>query len=198
MTAQATRDALAEMDGWSPPGTKRFRRDGSEFVLGAWTRFVSDDYYERNTYVDAATGRRCISTPDHPHPPTLDGAAKAMPKGWRWKRVWNGGLNQGYWRAWLDWEHVEDVPDTGDEITDRYRLAVLWQGWRGRRRAMNDRDDGCLPMIVVSLLCSICAFVLGKDVGHETGVKDHAAGRYVVVQMPDGTVQVCKVKEASK
>lgn len=30
------------------------------------------------------------------------------------------------------------------------------------------------------------------------GVKAHADGRYVVVNMPDGTQQVCKVKDTKK
>lgn len=42
-----------------------------------------------------------------------------------------------------------------------------------------------------------CA-MFGYSTGHTKGVKDHAAGRYVVVQMPDGTQAVCKVKEESK
>jgi len=37
--------------------------------------------------------------------------------------------------------------------------------------------------------------IIGERHGHKQGVKDHAAGRYVVVPLPDGTEQVCKVKE---
>lgn len=59
-------------------------------------------------------------------------------------------------------------------------------------------EDGCLPVVVTGVLVAVCAFFLGRDVGHDQGVKDHAAGRYVVVPMPDGTERVCEVKEAGK
>ena len=65
------------------------------------------------------------SSQDHPHPPTLDGAAKALPEGWEWSRA------NGVWHGWHDLctkacGCVEpSTDDTGDEIADRYRLAVL-------------------------------------------------------------------------
>ena len=37
------------------------------------------------------------------------------------------------------------------------------------------------------------------DFGHERGVRDALAGKYTVVEMPDGTSRVCAVKkEVSK
>lgn len=60
---------------------------------------------------------------------------------------------------------------------------------------MNDRDDGCMAPIIACLVVGVLAFIIGDDYGHKNGVRDHAAGRYVVVPLPDGTEQVCKVKE---
>ena len=60
---------------------------------------------------------------------------------------------------------------------------------------MNEHEDGCFFQIFACILIAVVSFILGDDHGHDNGVRDHAAGRYVVVQMPDGTEQVCKVKE---
>jgi hypothetical protein len=60
---------------------------------------------------------------------------------------------------------------------------------------MDNRDDGCLPVIAGLVFVGGLMLAIGYNTGHKNGVKDHAAGRYVVVQMPDGTEQVCKVKE---
>lgn len=56
---------------------------------------------------------------NHPYPPTLDGAAKAMPDGWTWTR------DNGKWRAHHPYPMELVVDDTGDESADRYRLAVM-------------------------------------------------------------------------
>lgn len=61
---------------------------------------------------------------------------------------------------------------------------------------MDDREDGCLIQVLIALFSAGVVAVLAHDVGHKQGVRDHAAGRYVVVPMPDGTEQVCKVKES--
>lgn len=60
---------------------------------------------------------------------------------------------------------------------------------------MNDREDGCLAAVCGIVLVAVVVGCWCYNEGHDRGVKDHAAGRYVVVQMPDGTEQVCKVKE---
>jgi len=56
---------------------------------------------------------------DHPFPPTRDGAAAAIPKGWDWWKV------TAEWAAQAAHTPMIRTPDTGDEIADRYRLAVL-------------------------------------------------------------------------
>ena len=56
------------------------------------------------------------------------------------------------------------------------------------------------------ILIVISAFLLGWGMGilyagphsFAEGVKAHADGRYAVVNMPDGTQQVCKVKNVEK
>jgi len=70
---------------------------------------------------------------EHPHHHTRDGAADAMPDGWYWIRDGAATSHRpdGLLLRWVacerganNWRVVE-VPDTGDEIADRYRLAVL-------------------------------------------------------------------------
>jgi hypothetical protein len=68
---------------------------------------------------------------DHPHRDSIDGAAAAMPAGWFWMRDGGSEANpQGLLLKWVAcqigatrWGIVSTL-DTGDEITDRYRLAV--------------------------------------------------------------------------
>lgn len=95
MTLDEVRDELARMDGWN----KRPSNNGILWYAnnGAWTYF-------------------------HPHPATLDGAAAALPEGWSWIRGGNrwSGIHPGSVFSWKDTR----VPDTGDELLDRYRLAL--------------------------------------------------------------------------
>ena len=66
--------------------------------------------------------------------------------------------------------------------------------------AIGNRDGFRLFLVCLVFLAAGMLFGGWEmyNVGHTQGVKDHAAGRYVVVPMPDGTEQVCEVKEASK
>jgi hypothetical protein len=72
---------------------------------------------------------------DHPVPATLDAIAGLMPSGWEVFRVWQGQL--GEWRAYVrigeedQWRKVV-APDTGDELTDRARLA--WLAWEAEAK----------------------------------------------------------------
>lgn len=58
---------------------------------------------------------------------------------------------------------------------------------------MND-DNALYGFIAILGLCGICFFV-GCNIGHTAGVKDHADKKYVVVDLPDGSRVVVKVKE---
>jgi hypothetical protein len=75
----------------------------------------------------------------HPFPATLDGADSAMPNGYRAERKWCDIMHRWEWAAWKPnpdptgrpWTVVHDsygvpvyIADTGDEITDRYRLGM--------------------------------------------------------------------------
>ncbi len=129
MTAQQAADWCAEDDGWQPPGSPVVRRDGTTCTIGAWTRRIRDGHYDHNGY-EYASGSRGIEVPKHPHPLTLDGAAAALPEGWTWEKSaddgepeWSWGNKT--WRAFHPRYSWVGVPDTGDEIADRYRLAVL-------------------------------------------------------------------------
>ncbi len=70
---------------------------------------------------------------DHPYPPTLDGAAGAMPEGWTWAKGYTVSVGMGAPPSGVAWsaKFVGDyarlsasVWSTGNEILDRYRLAV--------------------------------------------------------------------------
>lgn len=63
----------------------------------------------------------------HPIPLTLDGAAAAMPQGWRWVRKMHEG--QLVWDGYkMNHSLIIFVDDTGDEIADRLALAVkCWE-----------------------------------------------------------------------
>lgn len=112
MTCDQCRDELARMDGW-----KRVYAEG----------FTKEDGYECFKWQ-----LRHHQQWDHPHPPTLDGAAKALPEGWWWMRDGAATSHRpdGLLLKWTacergadNWRIVE-TPDTGDEIADRYRLAL--------------------------------------------------------------------------
>ena len=73
---------------------------------------------------------------DDPFPPTLDGAASAMPEGWTWERrdgsYWARPIQQRRTptlRARVEW--TVRIDDTCVEITDRYRLAAMAREQKG-------------------------------------------------------------------
>lgn len=108
MTCEECRDELARRKGWRiftmPSGVKLYLAPGKP-----------DD-------ADCQT--------DCPYPPTLDGAAGAVPEGWNWYR--QIGPQDVYWEGRNDtYHHILRsrlrvvVTDTGNPITDLYRLALL-------------------------------------------------------------------------
>ena len=109
-TLDELRDWLATEDGWS---LRKYGR-GQMWYPKGWP-----DCHE-------------LLHNEHPISPTLDGAASAMPEGWWWQRDLGTEPNpQGLLLKWVAcqigsdrWKIVE-TRDTGDEITDRYRLAAL-------------------------------------------------------------------------
>ena len=105
-TLDELRDWLAGEDGW-----KHVLRHTHASGLGQmwWQRDNGDESF------------------DHPHPPTLDGAAAALPEGWDWSRLlgfreWYAAQPDANGRI-TGWGVT--IPDTGNEIAARYRLAVL-------------------------------------------------------------------------
>lgn len=59
---------------------------------------------------------------EHPCPATIDGAAAVMPKGWWWTKEAGDG-DPLVWCAFKSGYSYVSVPDTGDELHDRYALA---------------------------------------------------------------------------
>ena len=104
MTAQECADWCAMDDWWRQAFQHRHASGAGQWW---WERDGGDESF------------------DHPHPLTLDGAAKALPEGWSWtKHATSFGK---WWAAYppgWNGEEYPEVVDTGDEIADRYRLAV--------------------------------------------------------------------------
>jgi len=126
MTAQATRDALAEMDGWRiDTPTDRTH------PAAIWWRWNDAHMLKSRTW--------CRT---HPHPPTLNGADAAVPEGWTWCREACKASPRHGWYAF----HAPNgtravfrevtVPCTGEtlehKIADLYALALAC------RRAMEE------------------------------------------------------------
>jgi hypothetical protein len=96
LTVDQCRDKLAEMEGW--------KKKHERWYHPVWHKLGS--------------GQK-----RHPIPATLDAAAAAMPEGWWWERdkrrkVWRiGPVGTDAWQKCLE--------DTGDEIADRFNIALL-------------------------------------------------------------------------
>ena len=61
---------------------------------------------------------------------------------------------------------------------------------------MNDTEDLWTVLILVAMV-AVALFFCGHHIGYKSGVRDHAAGRYVVVTLPNGKDIVCEVKETA-
>ncbi|GEM_PF-2324927 len=135
-TQQELRDWLAEQDGWINPNEPfGSERRGGVPLVSQWVRRLPNGDYEGLGYDPS---QRHVPVPVHPHPPTLDGAAAALPEGMRVERVHCLTMCRWEYRLWFAasvfgaWLMVTDKdgwpvtrPDTGDRITDEYRLACL-------------------------------------------------------------------------
>lgn len=103
LTTDQIRDELAKMDGWT-------------FDIDHWWKYT----------ISKEHGGRTHST--DPHPLTLHGAAKALPKGWIWlKRPAPDNVTETLWfvAGSLKFKEAVIVAETGDEIHDRYLLALM-------------------------------------------------------------------------
>lgn len=116
-TLDELRDWLAGDDGWEK-FTDHDYHGGNKVDIAAWRK-----HQPQLAIINFGSPWRVLWV--HPHPPTLDGAAAALPEGWDWSRA------NGVWHGWHEactkaCGCVEpSTEDTGDEIADRYRLAVL-------------------------------------------------------------------------
>lgn len=117
MSLDQCRDWLAREDGWVTEQDHAIQKDGTLRPLIAWTH--------------KATNREKIWV--HPYPTTIDGAAGAMPEGWTWAKGYTVSVGMGAPPSGVAWsaKFVGDyarlsasVWSTGNEILDRYRLAV--------------------------------------------------------------------------
>ncbi len=105
MTAQEAADWCAKDDGWT------LEHLSTDCPVTAWWRWNDHPTLKSRTW-----------SKSHPYPLTLDSAAAALPEGWVWDR---------YRVEWSAFKKVNGLlrivrtPDTGDEIGDRFRLAVL-------------------------------------------------------------------------
>ncbi len=108
MTCNELRDWLANDDGWERWQTVP---DGNNFASWYWERSEKEKVRKMGW--------------THPFPHTIDAAASAMPSGWN-ITLSNGEEFGKYWSAVKDDSgHEIRVYCTTDEITERFRLAVL-------------------------------------------------------------------------
>jgi len=68
-----------------------------------------------------------------------------------------------------------------------------------RNSRKGSADEAFVFCVLVVLCVGFISWNVSWDYGHDRGVRDALAGKYTVVEMPDGTSRVCAVKkEASK
>lgn len=124
MTTDEIRNEIARLNGWNPPDTYP-ELTGDQFIDATNRTTVCGKWWRRE-------GGMLVAVPNHPFPATLDGAAAAMPVGWFWVREGASFSHRqdGLMLKWKacqrgadNWRVVE-TPDTGDEIHDRYALAL--------------------------------------------------------------------------
>jgi putative Mn2+ efflux pump MntP len=57
-------------------------------------------------------------------------------------------------------------------------------------------DTQAVVFGIFVILVLLLGVYIGWNLGHERGVKDHAAGKFVMVTLPNGDTVVCDVREA--
>lgn len=125
MSLDQLRDWHAKREGWNPPGTRPART--GDALFDAMLQTTTRSHWWKG---DTSKPGGVVTRHDHPHAPTLDGADAAFPEGWNWYR--QIGPQDVVWEARNDtYHHILRshlrvvVLDTGDKITDLYRLAAL-------------------------------------------------------------------------
>lgn len=64
---------------------------------------------------------------------------------------------------------------------------------------MNDSqhsNDGKFLTFFLVIVSMAVGGIIGWQMGHPRGVRDHAAGKFVIVTLPNGDTMVCDVREA--
>jgi hypothetical protein len=112
MNLDELRDAHAKRLGW-----ETYTASNGIVVWFKGGFGVADDPYQQNSK-------------DHPIPATLDAIAGLMPPNWKWYRE-HYRINKIQWSAHTTNMSVR-VDDTGDELTDRARLA--WLAWEAEAK----------------------------------------------------------------
>ena len=114
MNLDELRDAHAKRLGWEP-----FQTSVGPVV---WHRgsFLSGEPYSQGN-------PGC-----HPIPATLDAIAGLMPSGWRWTRRLQADLSLIWLATNTTLGKSVVIDDTGDELTDRARLA--WLAWEAEAK----------------------------------------------------------------
>ncbi len=130
LTFEEVRDRIAELEGWSPPGTPFKNVAGVEIFVHQWLKFgPNGETLDRNGYESAGPNGPVWGK--HPIPDTLDEAAK-LPDGYtsiicvpawadapgkRWTASWQKDMNSQKIFA------VSEVSEIDARF--RLRLAVL-------------------------------------------------------------------------
>jgi hypothetical protein len=125
MTAQECADWCADQDGWNYEPAKV---EGFGATAHYWWRYTIDVAHGGRTYASV-----------HPYPLTIDGAAAALPEGWRLHRLdwcttdesWVAEAKKELSQGRYAYRQIDAYDSDGrwvaaitDELTARYRLAV--------------------------------------------------------------------------
>lgn len=121
MTAQECADWCAMDDGWT---------NTIEQLAGIHRAYRVRWYRNIASTVPNVNTREWHES--HPHPLTLDGAAKALPEGWVWCKCLDVAENEDGWYGWNERTQrrsdgvfiCDPITNGPDELTARYRLAV--------------------------------------------------------------------------
>lgn len=110
MTCDECRDELARRAGW-----KHITEPTDEWDADTRSMTMYPEHWIRESTHDVAY---C-----HPYPPTLDGAAGALPEGWKIRTLYQ--CDTGWvCSAMLNTSNIRGLVDQPDELTARYRLAL--------------------------------------------------------------------------
>lgn len=65
----------------------------------------------------------------------------------------------------------------------------------GQRLIMRQKNCTNIIDVIGAVITIVIGLIFGYQIGYDKGVKDYAAGKVVVVDLPNGDTMVCETKE---